>query len=192
MGKKTLENLAKAFVGESQARNRYSFYASVAKKEGYEKIAEVFNLTAEQEKQHAKWLLRLINQIKEDKMEEVVVGADVPVIFGTTIENIKSAIAGENHEHTTMYPKFADIAREEGYPEIATRLEAIAKAEEHHEERYMKILTQLEKSAIFEKAEEISWVCRECGYHVTSKSAPEICPSCDHPQSYYEVKCEEF
>ncbi len=192
MSKKTLENLAKAFVGESQARNRYSFYASVAKKEGYEKIAEVFNLTADQEKQHAKWLLRLINQIKEGGMEEVVVGADVPLIFSTTIDNLKAAIAGENHEYTSMYPKFAEIAREEGYPEIATRLEAIAKAEEHHEERYKKILTELEKGTFFEKEEEVYWVCRECGYHILSKSAPEICPSCDHPQSYYELKCEEF
>ncbi len=192
MGKKTLENLAKAFVGESQARNRYSFYASVAKKEGYEKIAEVFNLTADQEKQHAKWLLRLINQIKEDAMEEVVVGADVPMTFSTTIDNLKAAIAGENHEHTSMYPKFAEIAREEGYPEIATRLEAIAKAEEHHEERYKKILAELEKGTFFAKTEEVYWVCRECGYHIFNKSAPNICPSCDHPQSYYELKCEEF
>ncbi len=190
--KKTLENLTKAFIGESQARNRYSFYASVAKKEGYEKIAEVFNLTADQEKQHAKWLLRMINEIKEKDVNELTVEADAPLVFETTKDNLKAAIEGENYEHQDMYPEFAKTAREEGYDSVANRLEAIAKAEEHHEERYKKILKSLEEGALFEKEEEVWWVCRECGYHVYSKVAPQVCPSCDHPQSYYEVKCEEF
>jgi rubrerythrin len=188
---KTLENLSKAFIGESQARNRYDFYAKMAKKEGYEKIAEIFMVTAEQEKQHAKWLLRMMNEIKGD-VDQVTVGAETPMTFQDTKENLKAAIAGENYEHTSMYPKFADDAEKEGYDEIATRLRAIAKAEEHHEERYKKLLEVLEKETFFEKEEDVYWVCRECGYQVFGKSAPNICPSCDHPQSYYELKCEKY
>lgn len=188
----TIQNLTKAFIGESQARNRYSFYASVAKKEGYEKIAETFNITAEQEKQHAKWLLRMINQIKEQDLNEIKVEAEAPLVFGNTIENLESAVSGENYEHTKMYPEFAQTALEEGYPEIAQRLEAIAKAEEHHEERYTKILKQLKEGTLFKKEDKVWWVCRECGYHFLQNEPPEICPSCDHPKSYYELKCEEY
>jgi rubrerythrin len=189
---KTIENLTKAFVGECQARNRYSFYASIAKKEGYEKIAEVFNLTADQEKQHAKWLFRLINQIKPGELSETKVETEVPLIFGTTMENLESAIKGENYEHKEMYPQFAKIALEENHPEISQRLDAIAKAEEHHEERYNKILKQLKEKTIFKKNDKVWWVCRECGYHFLAAEPPEICPSCDHPKSYYELKCEEY
>ena len=189
---KTIENLSKAFIGESQARNRYSFYAKIAKKEGYEKISEVFTVTAEQEKQHAKWLMKMINQIKEDSVDSVTVEAEAPLVFGSTIENLKSAIGGENYEHTDMYPSFAKVAEEEGYPQIAQRLRMIAKAEEHHEERYTKILNELEKGSVFKKEKEVWWVCRECGYQTLAKEPPEICPSCDHPKSYYEVKCEEY
>ncbi len=190
--RRTIENLSKAFIGESQARNRYSFYSKVAKKEGYEKIAEVFNTTAEQEKQHAKWLMRMINEMKEDGLEQITVGAEVPLTFGTTEDNLRAAIAGENFEHTKMYPKFAKIAKEEGFPEVAQRLENIAKAEEHHEERYSKILKEVEKGSVFKKESEVWWVCRECGYHFLGTEPPEVCPSCDHPRSYYELKCEEY
>ena len=190
--KKTIENLSKAFVGESQARNRYSFYASIAKKEGYEKIAEIFSITAEQEKQHAKWLFRLINQIRPGELTETKVEAEVPLIFGNTMENLESAIKGENYEHTKMYPDFAKIALEEGYTDVAQRLEAIARSEEHHEERYNKILKQLKQGTIFKKENKVWWVCRECGYHFQQTEPPEICPSCDHPKSYYELKCEEY
>ncbi len=190
--KKTLENLTKAFIGESQARNRYSFYAKTAQKEGYEKIAEVFNTTAEQEKQHAKWLFRMINGIKGDGVEGTSVEADAVFVFGTTEENLKSAISGENYEYTSMYPEFADVAQEEGYPEVAARLRSIAKAEEHHEERYKKILKELEEGTFFKKEEKVWWVCRECGYQFFGTESPKICPSCDHPRAYYELKCEEY
>ncbi|MFP4022876.1 MAG: rubrerythrin [Candidatus Paceibacterota bacterium] len=190
--KNTIKNLSKAFIGESQARNRYTFYSSVAKKEGYEKIAEIFMTTAEQEKQHAKWLLRMINEIKGEDIESSTVEADTPFTFGTTEENLKAAIAGENYEHTEMYPEFAKVAEEEGFPMVAQRLESIAKAEEHHEERYQKILKAVEDGSFFKKETEVWWVCRECGYHVLGAEPPEICPSCSHPKSYYEIKCEEY
>ncbi len=189
---KTIENLTKAFIGESQARNRYSFYSKIAKKEGYEKIAEVFNLTADQEKQHAKWLLKMINEIKESNTESIVVEAEAPFTLGTTEENLESAIKGENYEYTDMYPEFADVAQEEGFNDIASRLRSIAKAEEHHEERYKKLLHQLQQKSLFKKDEEVFWICRECGYQFKGKVAPEICPSCNHPQGYFEMKCEEY
>jgi len=190
--RQTIKNLTKAFIGESQARNRYSFYAKTAKKEGFEKIAEVFSLTAEQEKQHAKWLLRMINDIKSKGEDAITVEADASLVFGTTLENLKNAIEGENYEHSKMYPEFAKVAREESLPEVEKRLNAIAKAEEHHEERYTKILKELQADTLFQKEEEVWWVCRECGYHLFSKNAPEICPSCDHPRGFYEIKCEEY
>jgi rubrerythrin len=193
--KNTLQNLAKAFVGESQARNRYTFYAKVAKKEGYEKIAEIFTLTADQEKEHASWLMRLIVELQSKLGESgspVGVEAEMPTVYGTTIENLKAAIGGENYEYNTMYPSFADVAESEGLTEIATRLRSIAKAEEHHEERYKKILAQLEAGTLFKKEEEIYWVCRECGYQHFGFEPPIKCPSCDHEKSFYERKCEEF
>ncbi len=188
--KKTLDNLTKAFIGESQARNRYSFYAKTAKKEGYEKIAEVFEVTAEQEKQHAKWLLRMINEIKEN--DKNVVEAESIFVFGNTKENLESAINGEKYEHTDMYPRFAQEAEEEGYPEIAKRLLSIAKAEEHHEERYKKLLKEVENGTMFKKETSVWWVCRVCGYHHFDIEPPEMCPSCDHPRAYYELKCENY
>ncbi len=188
--KKTLDNLTKAFIGESQARNRYSFYAKTAKKEGYEKVAEVFDITAEQEKQHAKWLLRMINKIKES--DENKVEGEAIFVFGTTKENLQSAIKGENYEYTDMYPQFAKEADEDGYTEIAKRLRAIAKAEQHHEERYKKLLKEIEEETMFKKEKEVWWVCRECGYQHFGTEPPELCPSCDHPKGFYEVKCEEY
>lgn len=188
---KTLENLGKAFVGESMARNRYTFYAKIAKKEGFEQIGEVFLLTAEQEKQHAKWLFRLINEIKEND-DDIVLETPVPNVFGTTAENLQAAIDGEHHEYTEMYPDFAKIAEEEGFKDIAERLKAIAVAEEHHEERFKKLLNEIKNNSVFKKDKDVSWTCKECGYVHTGKDAPELCPSCDHPQAFYEVKCEEY
>jgi rubrerythrin len=140
--KRIIENLAKAFIGESQARNRYTFYAKVAKKEGFEQIAEIFLLTAENEKEHANTLFKLINELKkknDENLDEIKVESVVSTIFGNTIENLKAAISGENYEHTKMYPEFADIAEKEGLPEIAKRLRAIAIAEKHHEERFKPV-----------------------------------------------------
>ena len=188
---KTLENLSSAFVGESMARNRYTLYAKVAKKEGFEQIAEIFLVTAEQERQHAKWLFNLINEIKQSD-DDVVVQAPVPNVLGTTAENLQAAIDGENHEYTEMYPDFADGAEREGHGEIAKRLRAIAVAEKHHEERFKKLLEQVKAKTVFKKEKEVSWSCRECGYVYEGKEAPELCPSCDHPQAFYEVKCEEY
>ncbi len=190
--KKTIENLAKAFIGESQARNRYTFYSKIAKKEGFEQISEIFLVTAENEREHAAWLFKLINKLKGNEMDEIKVEASVPTVLGTTAENLKAAIAGENYENTKMYPEFADVAEEEGYPEIAKRLRAIAKAEKHHEERYKKLLKEVEEGSVFKKDKEVYWVCRECGYVHFGTEPPEKCPSCDHEKSFYEIKCEEY
>ncbi|MEA2088688.1 MAG: rubrerythrin family protein [Patescibacteria group bacterium] len=192
---KTIQNLTKAFIGESQARNRYTFYAKVAKKEGYEQIASIFLETAEQEKVHAKRLFEHIQELKEkigENLNEIKVEATAPTVYENTVENLKASIAGENYEHSEMYPEFAKIAEEEGLTNIAQRLRSIAKAEEHHEERYKKLLAQLEAGTIFKKDKETTWVCRECGYVHQGNQAPLKCPSCDHPQSYYQIKCEEY
>ncbi len=194
--KETLKNLAKAFIGESQARNRYTMYASIARKEGFEQISEIFLLTADQEREHAKKLFDHIQELKKEltpeEMKEIMVEAAVPTTVGTTAENLAAAIGGENYEHTTMYPEFAKIANEEGYPEVANRMRNIAKAEIHHEERYQKLLDNVSAGTIFKKEQEVSWVCRECGYMHTGKEAPGKCPSCDHAQAFYQVKCEEY
>ena len=191
----TVKNLVKAFIGESQARNRYNIYSKRAKKEGYEQIAEIFNKTAEQERQHAKWLFRLINQLKEDTDEdlsEIEVQAAAPTTLGDTKENLKAAIDGEHYENTEMYPSFAEKAQEEGYPEIAKRLRAIARAEEHHENRYKKLLKEVREGTVHEKQEKKQWVCRKCGYVHEGRKPPEECPSCSHPTEYFQLKCEEY
>jgi len=193
--KETIKNLTKAFIGESQARNRYTFYAKIAKKEGFEQIREIFLLTAEQEKEHAKRLFEHIQELKEkssEKLDEIQVEASVPTTYGSTAENLKAAVAGENYEYTKMYPEFAKTADKEGLSEIAKRLRAIAVAEKHHEERYKKLLKEVEAGTVFKKDKEVWWVCRECGYVHFGKEAPKECPSCDHPQSFYEIKCEEY
>jgi rubrerythrin len=192
---KTIKNLTKAFIGESQARNRYSFYAKIAKKEGFEQISDIFLLTAENEREHAKWLFRLINDLKEksgEDLEEIEVEASAPTIIGDTVQNLKSAIDGEHYENTKMYPEFADTAEEEGFPEIAKRLRAISKAEEHHEERYVKLLAEVENNTVFSKEEKTYWVCRKCGYVHEGEKPPEECPSCSHPSNYFELKCEKY
>ncbi len=192
----TLKNLCKAFIGESQARNRYTYYAKLAMNEGYEQIAGIFLETAEQEKTHAKRLFEHIQELKKElskeEQDEILVDSSTPTIFSTTIENLKAAAAGENYEYSKMYPEFADIAEKEGFTEIANRLRAIAKAEQHHEERYLKLLEQLEKQTIFKKTEEVQWICRECGYAHIGKEPPEKCPACNHPKAFYQVKCENY
>jgi len=193
--KNTIENLTKAFIGESQARNRYTFYAKIAKKEGFEQIADIFLLTAENEREHAKWLFRLINELKKksnENLDEIKIEAVAPTTLGNTAENLKAAISGENYEHTQMYPEFADSAQEEGFPEIAQRLRAIAIAEKHHEERYKKLLAEVEKNTMFKKEKKVFWICRKCGYVHEGEEPPEECPSCSHPKSYFELKCEEY
>ena len=187
----TINNLTKAFIGESQARNRYTFYSKVAKKEGFEQVAEIFSLTAENEREHAKWLLRMIKGLNKNN-DNINVEVSVPTTLGGTIENLKAAIAGEHYEHTEMYPKFADVAEKEGFPEIAKRLRSIAIAEKHHEERYKMLLNELEKDTFFKKQKKVYWVCRKCGYIHYGEKPPEKCPSCGHPKAYFQVKCEEY
>lgn len=193
---KTIKNLTKAFIGESQARNRYSMYAKIAKNEGFEQIASIFEETAEQEREHAKQLFNIINELKketgENKYEEIIVEAGAPTTLENTLENVRAAAAGEHYEYESMYPEFAETAKEEGLSKIAARLISIAKAEAHHEERYLKILTNLENDSVFKKDSESEWVCRKCGYSHTGKNAPERCPACDHPVAYYQIKSENY
>ncbi len=188
----TIKNLVKAFIDESQARNRYTLYAKVAKKEGYEQIAEIFSMTAENEREHASTLFKLINELTKGKVNAVKVEAEALLTLSTTAENLKAAIAGENHEHTQLYPRFADVAEREGLKEIADRLRAIARAEEHHEERYKKLLKEIEAGTVFRKEKEVWWVCRECGYVHFGREPPERCPSCDHPKSYFQPRFEQY
>ena len=192
---KTIKNLTKAFIGESQARNRYTFYAKIAKKEGFEQIAEIFLMTAENEREHAKWLFRLINQLKNksnEAFDEIQVEATASTVLGDTKENLQSAISGENYENTTMYPEFAKVAEDEGLTEIAQRLRAIAVAEEHHEERFRRLLKEVEGNTVFKKDRKVYWVCRKCGYIHEGEEAPAKCPSCGHPRNYFELKNEEY
>lgn len=192
---KTLENLTKAFIGESQARNRYTLYAKQAKKDGYPKLSEIFLETAEHEREHAKWLFRLIQELKEKSgqdLEEIHVEADAPLTLGNTVENLKAAIAGEHYENTEMYPEFAEVATQEGLKDIAQRLRSIGKAEVHHEQRYTKLLEQVEAGTLFKKDEPVTWTCMKCGYTVTGQNPPEKCPACNHPTKYYFILCEEY
>ena len=184
--KKTPKNLAKAFIGESQARNRYTFYAKIAQKEGYEQLAELFLLTADQEKTHAKRLFEDLQGIKEDN-EAIKVESETPTIYGTSIDNLKAAIAGESYESEIMYPEFAKIAEEEGFLKIAARMRSIAIAEKNHKQKYEKFLANIEKDEVFKKGTETWWVCRECGYIHFGTEAPQKCPACDHPQAFYQA-----
>ena len=173
-GSKTEKNLMAAFSGESEARNKYTYFASVAKKEGYEQISALFLDTANNEKEHAKMWFKELKGI------------------GTTAENLKSAAAGENYEWTDMYATFAKEAEEEGFNEIAAKFRMVAAIEKTHEERYLKLLNNVEMQKVFEKAEETMWECRNCGHLVMGKKAPEICPVCAHPKSYFEVRSENY
>ena len=186
-GTQTEKNLSTSFAGESQARMRYTYFASAAKKEGYEQIAAIFTETADQEKEHAKRMFKWL----EGGMVEICASFPAGVI-GTTLENLKAAAAGENEEWTEAYPHFADVAEEEGFPAIAKMYREIAVAEKGHEERYNAFVKNIEEGKVFEKDEEVVWQCRNCGYIFVGKKAPEKCPACLHPQAFFEVKKTNF
>ena len=186
-GTRTEQNLLKSFAGESQARSRYTFFASVAKKEGYEQISGVFMETAEQETEHAKKFFKYL----EGGMVEIT--ASYPAgIIGTTAANLKAAAEGENEEWADLYPEFAKIADEEGFPQIANTFRQIAKVEAEHEARYRTLLARVEAGKVFERDEEIEWQCRNCGYVLKGKKAPMKCPACEHPQAYFEPKKNNY
>ncbi|MCX7679325.1 MAG: rubrerythrin family protein [Spirochaetes bacterium] len=186
-GTRTEKNLLAAFAGESQARTRYTFFASVAKKEGYEQIAAIFLETAENEKEHAKRFFSYL----EGGMVEITASYPAGVI-GTTAENLKAAAMGENEEHTKLYPEAAKIAEEEGFKDIAALFRLVASVEKHHEERYLALLKNIQEGKVFKKDTSQKWICRNCGYIHEGKEAPDKCPSCLHPQSYFELLCEHF
>ncbi len=193
--RKTLENLTKAFVGESQARNRYNMYASIARKEGYLQIAEIFDATAEQEREHAERFFKMIQLVKEklgEDIAELVIDTAAFIKRGTTLENLQYAIDGEHNENTNLYPGFAKIAKEEWLDEIANRILSISHAEEHHEARYQALHDRLADGTLRAKAEDIEWMCSKCGYIHKGKTPPAKCPSCDHDANYYVVKCESY
>lgn len=191
--KETPKNLFAAYVGESQARNRYTFFSSIAKKEGYVLISYIFEETANQEREHGLNFYKMFQLFKEED-DEFKVSEKYPTTYGSTIENLKSAVNGENMEWQHLYPDLANTAEKEGYPEIAKRARAIARAEQHHSERYGKLLKIIGDDAFFKRNKKIVWVCLECGYEVEMDSLPEkwICPSCDHNRSYFRKKCEDF
>lgn len=173
-GSKTEQNLRTAFAGESQARNKYSYFASVAKKEGYEQIAEIFQKTADNEKEHAKMWFKALGEL------------------GNTAENLRAAAEGENYEWTDMYAGFAVEAEEEGFADLAAKFRMVAAIEKSHEERYLKLLNNVEVQAVFAKSEIVMWECRNCGHLMMGKEAPEVCPVCAHPRSYFEVRRENY
>ena len=175
-GSKTEQNLMKAFAGESQARNKYTYFASKAKKDGYEQIAAIFEETANNEKEHAKMWYKELH------------GGSIP----STIDNLKEAADGENYEWTDMYEEFAKTAEEEGFKALALKFKQVAAIEKHHEERYRKLLKNIEDELVFSKDDEKIWICRNCGHIVIGKKAPGVCPVCNHPQSYFEVKAENY
>ena len=186
-GTRTEQNLLKSFAGESQARSRYTFFAEVAKKEGYEQIAGVFMETAEQEREHAK---RFFNFLEGGDLE---ITACYPAgKVGTTQENLLAAAMGENEEWSEAYPHMAEVAQQEGFPTIAVAFREIAKVEAMHEERYRTLLGRVEAGQVFEREEAIEWQCRNCGYVYTGKAAPKTCPACLHPQAYFEPKKENY
>lgn len=189
-GTKTAVNLMKAFAGECQARMRYDYYASVAKKEGYVQIQNIFEETARNEKEHAKRFFKFLNEdLCGDKIE---IQADFPVTYSDTLTNLKAAAAGENEEHTDLYPKFADVADEEGFENIAYVFREIAEVEERHEARYLKLAENLEKKQVFERDEVLEWKCNNCGYIHRGKNAPVECPACAHEQKYFEIFKETY
>ena len=186
-GSRTEKNLLAAFAGESQARTRYTFFASVAKKEGYEQISAIFQETADNEKEHAELFFK---QLKGGMTE---ITASYPAgIIGSTSDNLKAAAEGEKLEWGTLYPKFAEVADEEGFKDVARTFRMVAKVENYHERRYRKLLANVEKGKVFKKDSSIKWKCRNCGYVYEGREAPERCPVCDHARSYFEVWCENY
>ncbi|MFX1571952.1 MAG: rubrerythrin [Promethearchaeota archaeon] len=193
--KETAKKLMNAYAGEAQANYRYRNFAKIAKKEGYVLISKIFQETADQEFQHgSKFYTHLQEFKKEEPFDEFEVEASYPTTYGTTIENLKSAIAGENMEWQTLYPDLANTAEKEGYPHIANRTRAIIRAEKHHSERYGKLLKLAGDDAFFKRGEKIIWVCMECGYEVEMDELPKNweCPSCGHSRAYFRKKCEDF
>jgi len=186
-GTKTEKNLLTAFAGESQARNRYTYASKKAKDEGYVQISAIFEETANQEREHAKRLFKLLEG------GEVEINASFPAgIIGTTLENLEQAINGEHYENTTMYPGFAKIAKQEGFDIIAAIFESIAEAEKWHEARYRKLAANIKEKRVFSKDTEVEWTCRNCGYQHKGKSAPAECPACAHPQAHFEVTAKNW
>ncbi|MDD5694872.1 MAG: rubrerythrin family protein [Bacteroidales bacterium] len=186
-GTLTEQNLLKAFAGESQARNRYEFFAKVASEEGYQQISAIFLLTASQEKAHAKRFFRFLE------------GGDVGITamypagrIGTTSENLRASAMGEHEEWTTLYPEFAEVAKQEGFVQVASAFKVIARAEAEHEKRYLQLLKNIEEGTVFEKKEKVRWVCRNCGYIHEGQKPPENCPACLHPKAYFEVFDENY
>jgi rubrerythrin len=186
-GSQTEKNLLKAFAGESQARNRYEFAAKVARTEGYVQIANIFQKTADQEKQHAKRFFKFLE------------GGDLEIVacypagkIGTTAENLKAAAMGENEEWTKLYPEFAEVAKNEGFPQVATAFKMIAKVEAEHEKRYLKLLKNVEEGTVYAKKQKVKWVCSNCGYVHEGEKALENCPACQHPKAYFELYEENY
>ncbi len=186
-GTRTEKNILTAFAGESQARNRYTYFAKQAKKEGYVQISNIFEETANHEKAHAKRLFKFLEG------GEVEISASFPAgVIGATVENLQEAAGGENYEHTVMYPEFATTADDEGFPKIAETMRAIANAEKMHEDRYLAMASNIDNGKVFKKDSEVEWVCKNCGYTHTGSEAPQTCPACVHPQAHFEVKAENW
>ena len=186
-GTRTAENLMKSFAGESQARNRYTYFASIAKKEGYVQISKIFEETANHEKEHAKRMFKfLASQLNGEAIS--ISEVEFPVMYSDTLSNLKSGKAGEHEENAILYPEFAKVAAEEGFPEIASMYTNIAKAEKNHEKRYEKLITELENNTIFKKEEVKLWKCENCGFVYEGKEAPEKCPACLHPKAYFSLQ----
>lgn len=189
-GTKTAENLMKAFAGESQARNRYTYYASIAKKEGYVQIQNIFLETADNEKEHAKRFFKFFNEDMQGEAVEIT--ASFPVGMADTKANLLAAAEGENEEWEDLYPAFADVADEEGFPEIAEVFRKVADAEKRHETRYRKLLDNVKNNKVFKKDTEVEWKCNNCGYIHKGKEAVDLCPACAHPQAHFEVFVETY
>jgi rubrerythrin len=192
-GTKTAENLMKAFAGESQARNRYTYYGSVADKEGFKQIKNIFIETADNEKEHAKRFYKfLLAGLKDELPTTINIEASFPVSQGNTLDNLKAAASGENEEWEDLYPAFANIAEEEGFKDIAKAFRAIADAEKAHEIRFNKLVENIMNDKVFKKEEKVLWKCENCGYIHEGTDAPEVCPACIHPQSYFELFVETY
>lgn len=192
-GTKTAENLLKAFAGESQARNRYTFYASVADKEGYKQIKSIFIETANNEKEHAERFFKILAEgLKDELPTGVQITADYPVAYSNTFDNLKAAASGEHDEWTELYPEFAKVAEEEGFPAVASAFKMISTVEKRHEARFQKLAANIENSTVFKKDSQILWKCDNCGYIHEGNGAPDICPACLHSKDYFEVFVEAY
>jgi rubrerythrin len=186
-GTKTEQNLLKAFAGESQARNKYSFFAKVAKKEGYEQISAIFLETAEQERSHAKTFYRFL-----EGGEVVITAKYAADVIGTTLENLETAANGENEEWSSLYKEYSETAFQEGFVKIGAAFKMIAGIEKLHEKRFRKLLSNIQNDMVFKKSEKVNWVCRVCGFEHQGTEAPDNCPACNHPKAYFEVKAENY